>query len=576
MTMTATYSPEDNKLRLYASSRLDADTFAKVKAAGFRWAPRQSLFVAPMWTPGREDLLLELCGEIGDEDTSLVDRAEERAERFGEYGENRQRDARAAEAAVDALGRQFEGGQPILVGHHSERRARRDRERMDVGMRRAIRAWETADYWQRRAKAARQHADFKAEPAVRARRIKGLEADLRKRGRTLKEAQQLADAWGRPGLTPEFASKLANHDYGLRIRLHDQGSDFVSAWQILRDGLLSLAEVAAHGVAAHTRTAKHQERWIQHLTFRLDYERALLVADGGLASDRVSPEVGGGVRCWASARGGWSYVQKVNRVSVTVLDNWGNGGRNFKRTIPFDKLGAVMPAAAVAAAKAEGRLTDTADGCGFFLHDAAPATEAAGTRRAAAAAAAPDASPRQAAKAMRERRAALPVVQPVHAPQLFPTPAPLARRMVELASLAPGQLVLEPSAGTGALLQAIHAAQPQARVLAVEVNPTLARHLQAQGHAVHVGDFLEYGASNAGCFDRIVMNPPFGKAADIKHIEHALQLLRPGGRVVALCANGPRQQSALRAIADHWEVLPTDTFRDAGTEVSSVLAMFLR
>jgi hypothetical protein len=47
-----------------------------VKAAGFRWAPKQDLFVAPMWTPAREDLLIELCGEIDDEDTSLVERGD--------------------------------------------------------------------------------------------------------------------------------------------------------------------------------------------------------------------------------------------------------------------------------------------------------------------------------------------------------------------------------------------------------------------------------------------------------------------------------------------------------------------
>ena len=60
----------------------DAEVYDRVKAAGFKWAPKQELFVAPMWTPEREDLPIELCGEIGDEDTSLVDRAEERADRF--------------------------------------------------------------------------------------------------------------------------------------------------------------------------------------------------------------------------------------------------------------------------------------------------------------------------------------------------------------------------------------------------------------------------------------------------------------------------------------------------------------
>ena len=82
MSYTATYSPEDNKLRLYSSARLDRDLYARVKGAGFIYAPKQELFVAPMWTPEREDLLIELCGEVDDEDTSLVERAEERADRF--------------------------------------------------------------------------------------------------------------------------------------------------------------------------------------------------------------------------------------------------------------------------------------------------------------------------------------------------------------------------------------------------------------------------------------------------------------------------------------------------------------
>lgn len=34
-TFTATYSPDDNKLRLYASQRLDKETYERVRAAGF-------------------------------------------------------------------------------------------------------------------------------------------------------------------------------------------------------------------------------------------------------------------------------------------------------------------------------------------------------------------------------------------------------------------------------------------------------------------------------------------------------------------------------------------------------------
>ncbi|HBR3855450.1 TPA: hypothetical protein L9T64_005318, partial [Klebsiella pneumoniae] len=57
-TYRATYSPDDNKLRLYASLRLDEETYSLINKAGFRWAPKQELFVAPAWTPGREDVLL--------------------------------------------------------------------------------------------------------------------------------------------------------------------------------------------------------------------------------------------------------------------------------------------------------------------------------------------------------------------------------------------------------------------------------------------------------------------------------------------------------------------------------------
>jgi hypothetical protein len=56
-----------------------------------------------MWTPEREDLLIELCGEIDDEDTSLVERAEERADRFVDYKDKRISDAERAHEAVSRI-----------------------------------------------------------------------------------------------------------------------------------------------------------------------------------------------------------------------------------------------------------------------------------------------------------------------------------------------------------------------------------------------------------------------------------------------------------------------------------------
>src|SRR4051794_285291 len=72
-----------------------------------------------------------------------------------------------------------------------------------------------------------------------------------------------------------------------------------------------------------------------------------------------------------------------------------------------------------------------------------------------------------------------------------------------------------------------------------------------------------------GKFDRIVMNPPFDHGSDIEHIRHAMKYLKPGGRLVAICANGPRQREAFTDESEHWEDLPANTF--AGTGVSAAL-----
>jgi len=375
MSLTATYSPEDNKLRLYSSVRLDKETYDRLKSAGFTWAPRQQLFVAPMWTPHRADLLMELCGEIGDEDKSLVQRSEERAERFENYSENRAKDAEQARKQVAAIAEHIPFGQPILVGHHSEKHARRDAQRIDDGMRKSIKMWDTSQYWKERAEAAIGHAKYKELPAVRARRIKRIEADHRKQERYLKHSRESLAAWSTEGLTHEQALKIADHASFHLPRKEGDRLDFhqkPSAWTALKGDYPSLyaprtlEEVVENAKICFTRSIAHHERWVQHYEHRLSYERAMLKADGGIEADKNKPEIGGACKCWASPRGGWSLIQKVNKVSVTVLDNWGNGGDDFTRTIPFHKLTSVMSRAEVDAAREAGLLAGESP-LGFIL-----------------------------------------------------------------------------------------------------------------------------------------------------------------------------------------------------------------
>ncbi len=162
-------------------------------------------------------------------------------------------------------------------------------------------------------------------------------------------------------------------------------------------------------------------------------------------------------------------------------------------------------------------------------------------------------------------------VQVVSAPQLFPTPPDVAARVAELAELAPGLCVLEPSAGTGNLVRAV-LDRVDTEVLAYEVNASLCAQLSRAFPSyklqVRCKDFLEV-TDFQGQYPRVVMNPPFANAADIAHILHARTFLAPGGILVAICADGPRQHDQLRPLAETWEALPAGTFD--GTNVRAVL-----
>lgn len=118
-------------------------------------------------------------------------------------------------------------------------------------------------------------------------------------------------------------------------------------------------------------------------------------------------------------------------------------------------------------------------------------------------------------------------------PHFFPTIPILIPKLLEDARLFSGCTVLEPSAGTGNIADALRAAGYEPDV--VEYDYTMQRYLRETKHYHVVGtDFLEF----EGAYDRIIMNPPFAKDADCRHIIHAYNCLKPGGIVVAVCGQG--------------------------------------
>lgn len=127
--------------------------------------------------------------------------------------------------------------------------------------------------------------------------------------------------------------------------------------------------------------------------------------------------------------------------------------------------------------------------------------------------------------------------------QFFATPDDLADELVFQAEVEPHHLILEPSAGQGAIIEALHRVFPKydkqiSCVELMDVNEFILRNKTAK-KLWNVGlvrnDFLTVSFNQK--FDRIIANPPFSKNQDIDHIRKMYDLLVPGGRLISIASN---------------------------------------
>lgn len=282
ITFTATYSAEDNKLRLYASERLESDLYKRVRDNGFKWAPKQELFVAPRWTPGREDICLELAGDITAELTTMVERASIKVDRLDDLAVKRASESNSFYAAATRISERFAAGQPILIGHHSERKARKDQERMHNAMDKAVKTAHSVDYWNYRAGGVERHANRKANPIVRARRIKTLLSELRERQRDINHAFICIGLWEsvksetNPNITRLLVEKYSGAMLPTGYAAPYLRGD--SLWQQLEDGTKTVEEITDICLSFFIKQSNspYTMRWISHILNRLSFERSEL------------------------------------------------------------------------------------------------------------------------------------------------------------------------------------------------------------------------------------------------------------------------------------------------------------
>lgn len=322
---TATYCPEDNKLRLYVG-RVPHDEYLKLRAEGWLATPKQACNFVATWNPEREDTAFKYAEIIEDEDQAPTDRAADRAERFAGYREKR------AEEAGDKADN-YDAG-PQYHGYQSQALAERRATRHDLQATKAVNMWEKAEYWQRRTAGVISHALYVSTPGVRMGRIKELEADIRrleKAGNDKCKADQATwEIWNSiAGNQPLIVLKsvmysFMNHEIkpagesgkytqeqcrlGMALMIGESCSNTEKA---LVAGTIKPEDVAKAWLAEHPDKPADWVpggRWLNHYKLRLAYENQMLEAQGGRAAF-VEMEAGGFI--------GNRQILKVNKSSAT-------------------------------------------------------------------------------------------------------------------------------------------------------------------------------------------------------------------------------------------------------------------
>lgn len=291
-----------------------------LKAAGWRWfrylgcwgvphsrdrAPRLFAIedVAEQLRAAGFAVAVDVDAAPRDQAVAEADRAERmeaRADALAAKAERRGAESESRRAAAHRILDIIPLGQPILIGHHSERRHRRDLDRVDGHMRAAIEAGREAEGAAQRAETARQHMDRREHPVTVANRILKLEADERRILRDLagrlavtypdkiEDAEGHVTSWGRP------AGKLVKPT-----------ADYLAQLQA------DLAHARAH--LQHWRAVRDEQLAEGHAP--------------GWGPDTV--KVGDVAYVWHA----WREVRRVNPATVSV-----DSGYSWVDRIPYHKL----------------------------------------------------------------------------------------------------------------------------------------------------------------------------------------------------------------------------------------------
>ena len=159
--------------------------------------------------------------------------------------------------------------------------------------------------------------------------------------------------------------------------------------------------------------------------------------------------------------------------------------------------------------------------------------------------------------------------------QFFETPADVADWLVMLAGgISEDDTVLEPSAGRGALIKAIHRACPSVTVECYELMPENREFLHTLSNVILLDE--DFTKNSVGSYTKIIANPPFSGNQDIEHVRLMYDRLEEGGTLAAITSQHWKFASEKKCIdfrnwlkEVHGEVfeISAGEFKESGTSI---------
>jgi|GEM_PF-553093 len=160
--------------------------------------------------------------------------------------------------------------------------------------------------------------------------------------------------------------------------------------------------------------------------------------------------------------------------------------------------------------------------------------------------------------------------------QFYATPPAIADWLVQLADIKPEHKILEPSAGQGAIINAVNRILPEQRVYYYELMPINQTFLEKISHSRYLeDDYIQ--SSCLSDFDRIIANPPFAKNQDINHVMKMYVDLKPGGRLVSIMSkhwltSTNKKETEFREFVEYHKAeyhnIEAGAFKESGTMIS--------